>query len=507
VAVESAYRIASDGRVSVALGRYDKTRALVIDPVLHAGYLGGDRNDAANAVTVDAQGNVWLAGTSSSTVTLPDQYAPIQDAPAGGKDAFVAKLTPNAQGRLTLSYWTLLGGTGEDEATAIALDSAGFVYIAGRTTSADFPRAGGAVQENFGGETDAFVARIKIEDSGANALWFSQYYGGNGIDVATGMALDSAGNIFAGGYTLSDALPGAGNTGLQCCRRGGYEGFVVKVAPAAGNALVYGTFLGGGSTDVVNALVVDAQGDVYVGGYTSSGDFPITGDAFQEGLRSGIDAFLVKLDVRQSHHAGLLYGTFLGGGAIDNVKALALGPNGAVWLGGYTESQDFPITANAQSTGNSGATDAFLMQFDFARRGTPQAIAYSTYLGGGGADLLYAVAAAPNGTVAAAGYTYSQDFPLTDVSGTGANPQRGAEGFLIQVDPARPGPESILYSTVLSGSFGDVLTGVAIGPNGALYGSGYTMSLDFPVTDSSQKLTPGGASQSLVVVAGQAAAR
>jgi hypothetical protein len=506
IPVVSGYRVTRGGAVRLAVGGYDRTKPLVIDPVLHAGYLGGETNDAANAIAVDAQGNVWIAGSSASTITLPPQFAPIQDAPAGGKDAFLARLTPDATGKLSLSYWTQLGGSADDEATAIALDRSGFIYLAGRTASNNFPRAGTAVQDGFGGETDAFVARIRIEDSGLNALWFSQYYGGNGIDVATGMGLDADGNIYVAGYTLSDALPGAGNGGLQCCRRGGYEGFVAKIAPIGGTALLYGTFVGGTSTDVINAMAVDAQGDVYLTGYTSSGDFPVTGDAFQDTLRSGIDMFLMKLDVRRPHLDALLYGTFIGGGAFDGGKAIALGPNGAIWIGGYTESQDFPVTANAHDTGNSGGTDAILLRFDFERRATPQAIGYSTYVGGGGADLLYALSAGANGTVAAAGYTYSQDFPVSEPAGGAARPDRGAEAFLLQLDPALPGPQAVTYSTVFSGSQVDVITGVAISPTGRLYASGYTLSSDLPVTDQSQKASPGGYSQSFVTVAGATAA-
>jgi hypothetical protein len=503
VAVDAAYRIAKNGRVSFEIGEYDRSAPLIIDPVLHAGYLGGDRNEAANAVAVDSQGNVWVAGSSSSTVTLPDQYAPIQDAPRGGRDAFLAKLTREPSGRLALAYWTQLGGSADDDATAITLDSQGFVYLAGTTASIDLPRAGVATQEGFGGGTDAFVARIKIEDSGINALWFSQYYGGPGDETATALALDSDGAVYVGGYTTSDTLPGAGS-GLQCCRRGGYDAFFAKIVLEGSPSLAFGTYFGGTGTDVITGMATDAEGAYFVG-YTGSHDFPVTDDGYQRGLRSAMDAFLVKVDLRLPGLDALRYGTFLGGAAQDVARAVQVAPNGDLWIAGYTDSRDFPITPDAYNTGNAGETDVFLMRFDYDRRTTAEAVAYSTYVGGNRSDVVYSLSAGPEGTVALSGYTYSEEFPLTDITATPPNPQRGAEAFVLQLDPSLAGAQALLYSTVVSGSYADVAAGVAVDARGNMYAAGFTQSFDIPVTDGSTKLSPGGLNQTFVLEAARTA--
>jgi hypothetical protein len=498
--VEARYQIAANGRVGFTLGQYDNRRPLTIDPILYAGYLGGDQSEAANAIAVDRQGNVWVAGSSSSTITLPEQYAPIQDAPAGAKDAFLAKLTPDASGKLVLTYWTQLGGTSDDEATAVTVDNQGFVFIAGNTASSDFPRAGATVQDTFGGETDAFAAKIRIEDSGSAALWFSQFYGGEGTEAANAIALDNSGAIYIGGFSNSDAVPGASSVGLQCCNRGGYEGFMAKFSPDSSPSLAYGTYLGGSSTDVIRAIAVDPDGNVLVAGYTASNDFPVAGAPFQGELRSGTDAFLVKIDLSRPLLDALVYGTYLGGGALDMARSLAIAPDGDVWIGGYTQSQDFPITPDAYNTGNAGEIDAFLTKFRINSPDPRQSLIYSTYFGGRGTDILYSIAAGPGGLVALGGYTYSDDFPLIE-SGTAARALRGSELFLAQLDTAQPGRQAIRYSTVISGNNMDAVTGVAVDAAGKLYAAGFTQSVDIPVTDGSSKVSSGGLTQSFVLEA------
>ncbi|MBI4873561.1 MAG: SBBP repeat-containing protein, partial [Acidobacteria bacterium] len=299
-AVDARYVLARNGEIRLALGSYDTRRALVIDPILHVGYLGGDLGDIAKAIAVDRQGNVWVTGSSGSTLELPAQVEPIQERPAGGKDVFVAKFKPDAAGKLTLAYWTQLGGSAEDVAEAITVDSAGFVYLAGSTASSDFPGAGAKLQDAHKGNLDAFVVKIWPGDAGTAALWFSQVYGGTGLDVAYAIAVDSANNIYFAGYTLSIDLPLAAATPAQAANRDGYEGFLVQVNPAASTPLAYATYLGGRGTDVITAIAVAAPGDVYLAGYTASDNFPVTDDAYQWNMRSTLDAFLVRLDLNRT---------------------------------------------------------------------------------------------------------------------------------------------------------------------------------------------------------------
>jgi len=496
--VEAAYRLAPNGDVVFRLGAYDASRKLIIDPILHAGYIGGDREEIARAITVDADGVVWVAGSSGSEFIVHGQPEPIQFAPNGRRDVFLAKLVPDEAGKLNLAYWTVFGGSESDEAFAIATAPGGFVCLAGYTASADFPRTGNPLQDSFGGATDAFVAIVRPADPGFEALWYSQFYGGDKDETAYALAVDGAGNLYAAGSTTSGALPGAAGPVVQGANRGGTEGFLFKVAPPASPALVYGTFFGGKSTDAILALSLDPSGDVYIAGYTSSDDFPVTFDGYQAEMRSSLDAFLVRLDLRIPGLDALLYGTYLGGDALDIVRAM-IPAEGGVWLAGYTMSSDFPTTPDAHRRALAGGADAFLVRFDYERRTAPEALRYATYLGGRSDEVPYGLARGPQGTVAVTGYTYSDDFPL--VGSAPPTPKVGpnAEVFVSLVDPARSGVGALTYSTVFGGGYADVAAGVAADAAGNLYVAGYSQSSDFPVTDQSRKATPGGFTQSFVV--------
>jgi hypothetical protein len=494
VAVDAEYVIAKNGDVTLKLEPYDSTQALVIDPVLYAGYLGGDAGDTAKAIAVDQEGNVWVTGSSASTITLPSgQTPPIQDSPKGQTDVFLAKLARDAEGQLSLAYWTQLGGSSADEAEAIAVDNAGFVYLAGSTSSTDFPGAGQPLQTGFSGETDAFVAKIRPTDP--SGLWYSQVYGGTNTEVAYSVAVDSADAIYFAGYTTSQDLPLATAPPAQGSNRGGYEGFLVEVLPDTSEPLAFATYFGGSSTDVVTAVTVSSPGNVYLAGYTASDDFPVTSDGFQSQMRSNLDGFLVWLDLSRPGLDSIVYGTYVGGDGPDVVRAMMLDEEGGLWLAGYTLSQDFPVSASAISASNAGGADLFLTRFDIANLRTENAISYSTYLGGTDTDVLYGMTLAPGGRIALAGYTYSSDFPQI---GGDAVTLSGADAFVALLDPAVPGADSLVYSALFGGSLVDVATGIAADAAGTLFVSGFTTSADLPVTDGSAKLVPGGATQSFV---------
>lgn len=489
VALDASYKIASNGQVGFTLRGYDQSKPLVIDPVLYAGFLGGDQNETATAIAVDPAGNVWVTGSSSSNITPQDNPAPIQTQRKGLKDVFLAEFKPDAGGNLTLVYWTQIGGSADDEAEAIHIDKNGYIYLAGYTGSNDFPRGGTPFQPDIAGANDGFVLEVRPTSTGTDALWFSQYYGGNNDDVAMSVDVDAAGAIYIAGYTRSDSLPGAGDGSLQCCNRGGFEGFFAKILPDSGSSLAYGTFIGGTSTDVVQSIVVDAQGIIYLAGYTASQDFPVSVDADHATPLSGVDAFLLKIDLSKFGLDALIYGSYFGGDNMDVARAMALDASGGLWMAGYTFSSNLPVTANAVQSQNAGMSDLFLVRFDTAHLGAPT---YSTYLGGTDSDVLQGIATMPGGQVALAGYSYSTDFP----GASGGS--KGADAFVAVVDPSKAGQAGLTSSSMLRGSYVDLATGVAVDASGRLFLSGYTYSPDFPVTNGSTKLTPGGLTQSFV---------
>src|SRR5438445_679977 len=313
-----------------------------------------------------------------------------------------------------LSYSTYLGGSGEDRDPAIAVDAAGNAYVTGHTESRNFPTTTGAFQTGFGGgamssgQGDAFVTKLNPAGS---ALVYSTYLGGSGPDDGKGIAVDAAGNAYVTGSTASSNFPTTIGA-FQTIKGGSGNAFVTKLNPT-GSALVYSTYLGGSgaSGDYGAGIAVDAAGNAYVTGITSSSDFPTTAGAFQTTFGGGLyDIFVTKLEPTGS---ALVYSTYLGGSALDKGYGIAVDTSGNAYVTGLTYSTDFPTTPGAiQTTYSEGGLysggDAFVTKLNAAG----SALVYSTYLGGRGTDMGRAIALQyPN--VYVTGHTESYDFPTT----------------------------------------------------------------------------------------------
>ncbi len=501
--VAARYRLDS-GEIRFELGPYDRTRTLVIDPVFHAGYLGGDQDGAARSVVVDDLGNVWVAGYSRAGIPQPSRPEPVQAINRGGRDAFLAKFTRNETGGLTLAFWTLFGGSQDDVANHVTFDANGFVYIAGYTSSPDYPLLGTQVQQTHAGETDGFVTVLRPDDPGGEIAWYSALYGGPKADFVNAVAVDRTGTIHIAGYTTSGELPGT-EAALQCCNRGGFEGFMAKIDPSRSPSLVYSTFFGGNGTDVITGMAVDESFNVYLAGYTGAEDFPITVESPRAHSKS-VDLFVAKLDVRRPGLDALVFATTVGGNGLDVAHAMALDNNGHVWLAGYTLSTDLPLTETAHRRTPAGQADAFVMKLDL--NAAPQnRVLYASLLGGRATDICYGLSLAAGGRIALAGYTFSDDFPILD-SEAGTRPVAGtADAFVTVLDPRISGPEALTFSRVLGGTLTDVAHGVASDPAGRLFLAGSTSSFDLSTTDGSTKIAPPGTTQGFVLMAAPPAGR
>jgi hypothetical protein len=414
-------------------------------------------------------------------------------------NAFVAKLTPDGS---ALAYSTYLGGSGDNNGSGIAVDAAGSAYVIGRTMSPDFPTVNALMPTRPGqGGTyyNAFVAKLTADGS---ALVYSTYLGGSGGDVGTGIAgdlgggiaVDAAGNAYVTGFTTSFDFPTVNP--LQPIKRGpplGHNAFVAKFS-AAGNSLVYSTYLGGSGHDGERArsIAVDAAGNAYITGSTDSPDFP-TANALQPALgsRNG-NAFIAKLTADGS---GLVYSTYLGGtgnglvpsGNIgDYGHGIAVDAAGNAYVVGETASPDFPTANPLQPTLGGSATNAFVAKL------TPDgsALVYSTYLGGSGqdGDSGWGIAVDGAGNAYVTGGTSSPDFPT-------ANPLPPAllgsyDGFVAQLTADG---SALVYSTYLGGSGrdGDLGWGIAVDGAGNAYVVGETASPDFPTANPLQPVLRG----------------
>jgi hypothetical protein len=360
-------------------------------------YIGGSGQDQALGIAVDGSGSAVIAGSTYST-NFPMLNA-AQPALGGGQDAFVTKLNPAGNG---LVFSTYLGGSGADNANAVALDPQGSIYVAGGTASANFPAANGLQLQNGGGQ-DAFLAKF----SSLGARIYSTYLGGVGNDVATAVASDVFGDAYITGSTYSPNFPVA--SAFQAKLGGGQDAFAAKIGPA-GNSLLYSTYIGGsggtvGAPETGNGIAVDSTGCAYIAGATSSTNFP-TANPLQPALAGSEDAFVVKLSASGS---ALAYSTYLGGSSFDIGTGIAIDNNSRAYITGYTASTDFP-TVGAVQNSNPGGYAVFVARVNSAGTGLEMA----TFVGGTGSQSAYGIALDSIDNVYVAGQTTSTDFPVSN---------------------------------------------------------------------------------------------
>ena len=527
--VESSF-VVQGRRVGFHVDGWDRKEPLIIDPTISfSTFLGGSGNDGVRGIAVDLSGNVYVAGGTASgdlPVTASSYQSAYKATQAflfgnafiGGGNAFIAKLNPAGT---ALAYITYLGGSVADSATSITVDNAGNAYVAGFTDSPDFPVTPGAFQTRLGGAGgdgqyaypvgDAFIA--KFTPSGA--LSWSTFLGGNGDDGAMAIALDSSGNVFVVGDTASINFPGtaggyqnhfAGEGGQTQGTTTGYvsfdtgDGFVAKLNPT-GSALLGATYLGGSLDDLASTLAFDSQGDVWVGGFTVSRNFPVTSNAFQRTfggqspdtiqlIFSWGDGFVSELS---SDLSKLFYSTYLGGNLDDVVSAIAVDSSGNIYVAGATQSSNFPVTNGVISGSYNGPAAppnnrAYLIGDAFVAKFNPggATLAFSTYLGGNDDDGASALAVDSQGNIFVAGMTNSTNFPTTSdatqakFGGSGSGLTNGVgDGFLARINSTGT---SLLYSSFVGGSSGDALLTLAQDASGNIYTAGLTASPNFPVT-------------------------
>ena len=355
--------------------------------LIYSTYLGGSGGDLSTGIAVDAAGNAYLTGATSST-DFPTTLGVVQPAFGGGTvlggDIFVTKL--NAAGT-ALVYSTYLGGSGDDRGLGIAVDAGGNAYVTGDTGSGNFPTTAGAFQTmtSGGGFTDAVVAKLNAVGT---ALVYSTYLGGDSIDQGNGIAVDAAGNAYVVGLTVSlnfPTTPGAFDTTCSGCQIIGSSGsslilsadsFVTKLNPT-GTALVYSTFLGGSGDERSSGIAVDAAGSAYVTGGTFSKDFPATPNAIQTQV-GGSDAFVTKLNPAGT---ALVYSTYLGGGSSDLGSGIAVDAAGNAYVSGNTLSTDFPTTPGAFKPTFAGGGDGFIAKISADDQFTLASVSAASYAG------------------------------------------------------------------------------------------------------------------------------
>lgn len=470
----SAFDMRADGTVGFRVDGRDPALPLVVDPKLGYGsYLGGSTYDQGNTIAVDSAGDVYVAGFTNSTNfpvvgAFQSTYTPSTGNPPN--DTFVWKMRGDGT---SVVYSTYLGGSGFDECQAIALDASNAAYLAGYTSSTNFPTQSPIQAAHGGGTQDGYV--VKLAASGSSLVW-STYLGGSNTDIPYGVAVDASENCFVGGMTYSTNFPVA--NARQAAFGGTYDGFVTKINPS-GSGFAYSTYHGGSGVDSVQALTVDAGGACYVCGFTGSTNFPVA-NAFQGSYTPSTgnppdDGFVSKFN---STGSSLTYSTYIGGGGFDELYSIAIDSAGAAHVCGITSSANYP-TASAYQPGKAGgAFDTVLTKLS----SNGSQLVYSTYVGGGGRDMGVFVGVEASGAVYLVGQTESSDFPSVSAyqptyrGGSGNFPD---DAFVFKMKADGTGP---VYSTFLGGSGFDDCYGCAVDGTGAVFITGITNSTDFPTS-------------------------
>ncbi|HXS94713.1 MAG TPA: SBBP repeat-containing protein [Candidatus Limnocylindrales bacterium] len=317
-------------------------------PLLYSTYLGGNANDSGSAIAIDSAGNAYIAGTTFST-DFPVQHA-YQNTKGAQSDAFVAKLNPGGTAWL---YVTYLGGNNVDQGNGIAVDAAGNAYVTGYTASTNFP-VQSALRGSNAGDVDAFVTKLNPAGS---ALVYSTYLGGSATDYGTAIAVDASGNAYVTGIVTSDDFPLASPMDDKLGSHAVDDIFVSKLNPA-GSALVYSTYLGGGSADDPYAIALDPAGNVYITGRTNSSDFPLTNPI--QSTRFAFDMFVTEINAAGSAR---LFSTFIGGQGSESGRGIAVDSLGNIHVAGEGTSTDFPVVKPFQGAngGGTGSQDALVL--------------------------------------------------------------------------------------------------------------------------------------------------
>jgi len=475
--------------VGFQLASYDASKPLIIDPVLnYSTYLGGSGIDNGLAIAVDSLGQAYVMGITGSpdfptTAGAFDTTCGTDGLSISCSDVFVTKL--NSDGS-DLIYSAFLGGSGAENPTqstaAIAVDSFGNAYVVGTTTSCEFPTTPDAFQSSCpGGSTSAFVTKLNANGS---MLVYSTYLGGGlqgpilpGREEGRGIAVDSAGNAYVTGETVSTNFPTT--PGAFQVSGGIGDAFVTKLNPS-GSGLIYSTYLGGGGIDIGFAIAVDSSGNAYVTGSTQSTDFPTTSGVFQPACNSipilCYDAFVTKLNPTGS---ALVYSSYLGGDTnFDIPLGIAVDSQGNAYVTGQTKSDDFPTVNPIQ--GPSAFIDTDGDGFVTKLNADGSALVYSTYLGGSDFDAGFGIAVDPAGNAYITGSTDSPDFPIANAW----QPAPGLNGdaFVTKLSPTG----SLIYSTFFGGFAPDEGHGIAVDGKGSVYVTGFTFSADFPTVNPLQ---------------------
>lgn len=440
-------------------------------------FIGGTGSDDAYGIVMDTSGNIYITGaTNSGNFPTLNAYDNTQN---GNIDVFVTKL--NSTGT-ALVYSTFIGGFGGDWVGGIALDGSNNAYVTGYTESLNYPTVSAYSSTHSGGNYDVFVS--KLNHSG-NSLSYSTFIGGNSDEFGTAIIIDQSDGIaYVTGYTNSANFPTS--NAYQNTKGALVDVFVFKLN-AAGNSLLYSTFIGGAGDDVSLKIKLLPGGAVAICGYTNSSDFP-TNNAYDNTYNGGNDVFYSVLNFNT-----LSISSYFGGTGDDHAISLELMPKivnnittyDAI-ITGNTYSSDFPLTNDAYDNSYNGDRDVFVSRIELAVGGS---LLYSTYFGGSledrGSDII-----CKNDKVYFTGRTNSSDFPST--SNVYDNTHNGSFDAYVSV---------ISFCPVFNLTVSNNANTLTVGQTGATYQWIDCNNSNVPISgETSQSFTPALSGSYAVIV-------
>jgi hypothetical protein len=533
-AVAGSFRQLADNQVGFAIGDYDHSRELIIDPVLsYSTYLGGSGTESQVRIAVDSTGSIYVAGTTDSA------DFPVTDTSAktGVKNIFISKINPTqtpASAQLIFSHY--LGGNDIELAAGISVDSNFNIYVAGTTTSTNFPTTSNAFQITAAvAGIHGFLSMLKF--SAGYDLMYSTYLAGNGTDHVTGIAIDASDqNAFVTGDTTStnpasDGFPANPNALQPCpfgpvqscgtCPASGPPQFFASKINTGGSgslSMLYSTYFGGGNpataTSAGGGIAVDASGNMYFTGTTNmlsvvggngEAKFPLFNaqqSCLDEAANHGTctlpnptatDAFVAKINPNAAGSSPL-YSTYVGGSGDDVGTGITVDSSGNAYLTGTTDSTNFipssiivasfqqclNNTAAATPCPTSSAKDAFIAKIGNAVSSGIFPLNYATYIGGTGDDSGQAIQVDSVQAARVTGSTASPDLQLT--SNALQTYGGGGDAFVALISTTLSGRGVGDLLTYLGGSQLDQGSGIALDIYGATYVSGTTLSTNFPLS-------------------------
>lgn len=492
ISVSSRYAKNADGSYGFVVGKYDRDRELVIDPVLHFSiYLSGSSQDVAQCIGLDKIGFLYVAGTTYST-DFPLQGG-FQTTQGGGTDIFLAKIDPNAKVGTQVVFSTYIGGTANETVTGMAVGPNGDVYLTGNTLSSDFPLVN-AAQTSLAGTTNAFVVWV----NSSKALGYSTFLGGTTNDTGVGITYNSKGQIFVTGGADSPDFPTV--NAFQPVAAGRQDAFVAMYDPSlSGTAtLVYSSYLGGSGWDIGRAIALAEDGTVWIAGGTYSYDLPMRGDSRQPVYRGEGDAFVAHLSISLGASATALeYSSFLGGSNQEEATNLVINSAGQLVVSGWTISPTFPTTGNGMQTTYGGNGNAFISILDTTKKPSEQLV-YSTFFGGTGPTIPSDLKQDSAGNLYLTGITLAPGLPTTKNAAQPAYDD-SEDLFVLEFNPATAGAAAISYLSYLGSDGLQVGNGVAYDGKGNIYVVGYTSGPIFEALKGVAKTSSAGKVDAFVV--------